>query len=655
MLLCVAGLCLVLTGVPGASAGPLTAHLGRGDGTWTGDGPTLVPGQPVTLRQKVPVNVVLVGYDARRVGPGLRGQLAGSGAPVVRFPRRYGLPGRDLGLQFGYDYRLVDTPRWFEDGFFGHLAENGTPRASTGPQRAYSAQTKAVLDVDEEVLTVDAPATERYLEDAARSQLGLDTRRAYTVFLVNWWGRDDFRFHVYRTTDTVDPDTGVNFGLKDSRAQIAWGGGSGRSWFYDLSAGPHAATYNWNVDVADVDGNGEKDYRMPPVWEYAKGGNRDPGVLGADLGKVVRYVAVNALFTSSPLFDPLATAPEPGGAKDVRVAMFQSNPAQDGTTLIDTGAMLREWQRLEPYYRWKASLDEHDPTPADAAEALAIWSGVSTAGGCWQQYGSPLAQLFCWADANRETYFAPSSDADHVLPVAAFSTTDRQMGGFLGALGFADDNWADGSPSFVFTFAYPRSVTNGFGFTTTTTHEVGHHLGLSHPHDGYDPTTGVEYDAVDEFRFTNVGDESATVMSYAATSNSFDVFDRDNVGRWELAGYLRWAAALLGDLQGVELSEHESAHLADADGLAGLAVTSFRRWHYVRGAGQARAAWELVASVASAHGVEPAPVPAPLARRRSAAGGVAVVRPDPYPMVFGGRAENRSAQKAAAPTAPPSR
>jgi hypothetical protein len=621
LLLCVVGLCLVLTGVSGASAGPLTAHRGG-----SGDGSTLVPGEPVTLRQRVPVNVVLVGYDARRVGFGIRSQLADSGAPVVRFPRIYGLEGRELGLGFSYDYRLVDAPRDFEDRFFSYLTAAGTDGPPTEYQERYNAQTKNVLDVTGPVLTVDGPDTERYLERAARWQLGLDATRAYTVFLVNWWGRDDFRFHVYRTTDTVDPDTGVNFGLRDDRANIAWGGDSGRSWFYDLSAGPHARTANWNVDTPPSDVN----HRMPPVWEYTKGGYRAPEALGADLGRVVRYVAVNLLFTPSPLFDPLATAPEPGGAKDVRVALLEGDPGQDGASLVDPDAMLAEWRKLQPHYPWKVGVDEHDPTPADAAEALAIWSGASDADGCWQQYGSPLAQLFCWADANRDQYF-PASDVDHVLPVFAYSTTDESMAG-LTALGFAEDNWVDGTPSFVFAFAYPSSVATGYGFTSTITHEVGHHLGLSHPTDGYDPTTGVDYGPVGAFRYTGAGDESATVMSYMATSNSFDVFDSDNAGRWELAGYLRWSADLLGDLQGADLSDAEATQLAEADRLAGLAVQSFRRWDYVRGAGQARAAWELVQTVATAHGVEHAPVP-PAARKRSATGGADAVRPDPKPMV----------------------
>ena len=184
---------------------------------------------------------------------------------------------------------------------------------------------------------------------------------------MNWYGRDDFEFHVYRKTDTVDPDTGYNFGTeRDSRAMIAWGGSSGRTWFYDLSAGPESWSGNWNVDDADVDGDGAADYRMPPVWEYAANGNRKRSVLGSDLGKVVRYVALNLLFTSSPLYDPMNTAPEPGGAKKIAYTMFEGDPGSQGTDFLDLASSKSEWQDLEPYITWKTTLNDVDPIDAGA-------------------------------------------------------------------------------------------------------------------------------------------------------------------------------------------------------------------------------------------------------------------------------------------------
>ena len=107
------------------------------------------------------------------------------------------------------------------------------------------------------------------------------------MFFVNWFGRSDFRFHVYDYRAEPEPDTGVDFGALDAHAMIAWGGSNRnrRVWFYDLSAGPESRTANWNLTDADVNFNGVLDYRMQPVWEYGNlSGYRPFDDLSGDLG-----------------------------------------------------------------------------------------------------------------------------------------------------------------------------------------------------------------------------------------------------------------------------------------------------------------------------------------------------------------------------------
>ena len=41
-------------------------------------------------------------------------------------------------------------------------------------------------------------------------------------------------------------------------------------WFHDISAGPEMWAGSWNVDDADLDGDDEPDYRIPPIWEYGQ-------------------------------------------------------------------------------------------------------------------------------------------------------------------------------------------------------------------------------------------------------------------------------------------------------------------------------------------------------------------------------------------------
>src|SRR5262249_49186254 len=85
-----------------------------------------------------------------------------------------------------------------------------------------------------------------------------------------------------------------------------------------------------------------------------------------------------------------------------------------------------------------------------------------------------------------------SGDADYDIPVFAFSTTNDYANGFFG--GVALDNFRDGTQTMVIeTIPEWYLATYNVGWTTNLLHEVGHHLGLSHPHDGFDSEFGFDY------------------------------------------------------------------------------------------------------------------------------------------------------------------
>lgn len=546
-----------------------------------------------TFTQRIPVNVVLVGYPKRAVGSDIMSQLARTGTPQVREPLFYGLQGRQLGLSYRYNYHLISTSSRFQNHYFSFLRRIGTKSAPTTYQQEYNQQQNNVLNVKGPILNIDGPTAEKWLESHARSQLGIGPR-SYTVFLVDWWKHPGFRFHVYRKTNEPDPDTGVNFGNFNSRGMIAWGGSTGRSWFYDLSAGPEAWTGNWNVDDADVDGDGVPDYRMPPIWEYAKNGYRSPSKLGDDLGRVVRYVAVNLLFTSSPLYDPLVTAPKPGGKINVPITMFEDNPTDLGTNWINPRNSVRMWQKLEPYHRFGATLKDINPITPGPKRTYQIFAGLNPGkNACWQQYGDTFAQPYCYFSAHQDQYYK-SQPRNHDAGVFALYTTPENMGSQAGLLGYADDNWTDGTQTYVFAFDDPDTVAYGYGFTTTVTHELGHHLGLSHPHDGYDPTTGVDYGAQGDSYYTWVGDESNTVMHYLGVSNGFGQFDKDNMSRYWFAGYANWTLDLINAIN-QSGTQTAAARAAVALARASLhqATVAYYHWNYLGAAGAAHRAYVI--------------------------------------------------------------
>ena len=114
-----------------------------------------------------------------------------------------------------------------------------------------------------------------------------------------------------------------------------------------------------------------------------------------------------------------------------------------------------------------------------------------------------------------------------------------------GLLGVAYDDGETGTQSFVYSFLTPGLVAAGYGFTDTTVHETGHHLSLSHPHDGYDSEQDLSYGPSGQFYFVNTGDQSASIMSYNDLSRTFGQFNLDSQYRYLTAAYLNNTNAIL--------------------------------------------------------------------------------------------------------------
>jgi hypothetical protein len=157
---------------------------------------------------------------------------------------------------------------------------------------------------------------------------------------------------------------------------------------------------------------------------------------------------------------------------------------------------------------------------------------------------------------------------------------------------------------FAFNAAIYRSL--GYGFTGTMIHEVGHHVGMSHPHDGYDSEFNLDYGPSGQLYFAWEGDESDTVMQYLSLTNRFGEHNRDNMYRWETAGYLNWANALAGDI--LESPDAGQVHylILEADALAVRAKSRFNSWRYLNAVEDARNAYLKLVEAADAIGVSSA-------------------------------------------------
>ena len=514
------------------------------------------------LSEQVPVQYVFLGYGPYQIDTdAFLAQLPKESRPVVRSRLWYGVK-EELGLHYTYDHQISFAPPAYEDAFFAALGALAQPAPLTTYQALYNEQEKNVLEVVDNHV-IDAPSVEKWLID--HPPPNVDTRRN-TIFFINWRGRADFKFHVYSKVGEPDPDTGHDFGAsRDSRKVIAWGGtspddeetglgarGAHRIWFYDLSAGPESWTDNWNVDVPDLNADGEVDYRMPPVWEYQPaGGFREEAALSSDLGKVARYVGINLLFTPSPLYPPYLTPARQPATINLDVNTFEGWPGVDASVQYQKPNLFL--QELSKLHRVAYTNDQQDVAfEGQAQECYLLWLADLP---CFPRRPySPFSNPFVYTALNLGQFL--DGGGEYEALVQNYATTGEQSA-FL--LGYADDNAIDGTQSFVFNFISPAIVEDGYGLTTTQIHEFGHHIGMSHPHDGYDSETGVDYGPSGPFYFANSGDQVNSIMSYIDLNWDFSQFDRDSHNRFQAAAYLINARAIVKDI----LAAGGDAYVAD--------------------------------------------------------------------------------------------
>jgi hypothetical protein len=487
-------------------------------------------GHPTLRVTPIDVNIVTIGYPPGSIDTSrLVSMLPVDGTPILEFPAFRGHVYA-AGDEYRYQYRVLSAGRVLEDAFFDHLARAGTVGAPDYYQSAYNAQVHNSLDVGPKVRFIDAQDTERWLETNAEASLNINPHD-YTVFLIDWYSRPDFEFHVYTNRSNPDPDTGADPRVSLSQPHVrAWGGTSGPTWFVDLSAGPVYTDGSFNVDDADLNGTGTTDLRLPPVWDYGHAGYRAFDDLTGDLAKTIRYAAIDELFAASPLFDPLATEPLPGGGKQLALDVFEGDPNTNGLALVHPNLVVAQHERLEPYVPISMSVRDL-PLSAGALSAYQIGSLANVTPDCWNTFGDPFTEFFCYFRGNYPSYF-PTTTPKAVIPEVAFTVSDNPTQR-LGFVGNTDDDYATGTPSLIEMFDDPtvRASSHALGYTELATHETGHYVGLTHPHDGEDPEQLIAFGPDGDFFLAWTGDESDTVMSYLPGNLSFDIFDIDNLAR----------------------------------------------------------------------------------------------------------------------------
>jgi hypothetical protein len=599
----------------------------------------LQPGLPGDVHQEVPVTVVFVGIEPgdgatridteRLLAPQLRSHAIGE--RTTRFYEREGfadgLEPAAIGLTYDFDYRTVFAGDGFEDAFFGFLRSIaiGPIAGGTVFQQAYAAHPLAAEAIPAS-FTVDATAAEHWLAAASGPLLGVDTTRP-TIFVVNWHGRPDFVFHTYGFLGQR-PHTAFPFGFTHAGQMVAWGGSpadvpygalgrDARVWFYDVSAGPDYGTANWLLGPGDVDGDGVTDHRIAPIWEYGTDHWYRPfDDITGDLAKLVRFVAVDTLFAASPIYDPALSEPLLVDDVELDLNIFSAWTGRVPLSSLLLGPVQPALARLDPTRRFTV---DSSVAPLDGPLAAAFDCQQSAYGpqprSCYgnapPRFEEDDLSIFTGPFYDLDRYFARHGhqylDAvRYELPLAVFDLPDERAPRNLLA-GLASSR-PPNHQGWTYAWLTP-SLRQLLARTDAgvVSHEVGHHLGLSHLHDGYDPIVDDDFTSTGPFFFTFTGAEAHSGMSYIPNTDEFGQFDRDHIARWLLAARLDNANRILGDVDRSPRASQAAAAALAADASAGEAVAALDAWQLPAASAAAAAAYRHALAAAAAAGVQVEP------------------------------------------------
>ncbi len=582
---------------------------------------TLRPGQFQEVNQDLEINIVFVGYEQGTGPRDINEAIFRAGLPqrhraLAIIPSLY-IPSNEENAQiwngnsYDYDYNLVYANQAFEDAYFNFLLANGAACGNSLFQDFYNIQQTRSLDVTENIC-IGATVAEKWLAENAGPMVGVDTTK-YTIFYINWYGRPDFRFHTYVPTDhpDPDPDTGIMW-HEDAQNMIAWGGttpdddqnGLGslrRVWFYDLSAGPEFNTSNCALDpnfVLNIIGPGA--YTMPPIWEYGNVTAYRPfNDLSGDLARVTRFVAIDSLFTTSPVYSPALSPPTLPDEIQLDLTVFNGDPGTNLSDFLKIGRVVSEISDLQPTNSFSAEITEKPFSGRLRDVYLCAYPATFgiPGGQCYGNRGDSgidFTDMFLYLRDHELQYV--EGDAEYELPVFMFSVPTDIETAFEGT---SLDNHSDGTQKFNFVVSSTFD-RESHGTTQITIHEIGHHLGVGHPHNGFDYEGFRPYGPnTPAFHYVWAGDESDTVMSYMFTSNNFSQFDRDNMNRWMTAVYINQANKILPEILVSPRAEQVSTILSSADADAGDAIVRYGNMDYLLAVEKAKSAYERVLAAAA--------------------------------------------------------
>jgi len=328
----------------------------------------------------------------------------------------------------------------------------------------------------------------------------IELKEGYTIFFLKPSSNQTNYFHTYGTV-TEDPDTKANF-IEEGMMGF---GGKHRFYFIDLRAGPWYYPY-LPVSQDQVFAQFHKNlYEVKTDEDY--------------YALIANYVndAITLLFTPSYLYSPIYKSNFVANIFLVDVTSGRTFRDISGN-FIDRSTITNAFTQLIPHAKWSIDIagQTFDVLPRELQRAiLKSLSFRQVPGGNVILVKSPdlILELNKWVASNlsqeQQRLAQKEATTTVFVPAVVFVFDTDAYVDEIPVIGTAASDPSDPKVPCCAIVAVNKHTLSDLnsGLSALVIHELGHVLGLRHPHDGYDPAKG----EFEDWFF----DWSYTTMSYS--------------------------------------------------------------------------------------------------------------------------------------------
>lgn len=459
------------------------------------------PPKEFIVNSTIPINIIFIGFDESLLDTNwIDSQITHWYAPTIASPPS--MAGGNFTLDINYFKSKATT---LETDFTNYLATIAT-----------------IIDPPPDLQAYAPSATGAYLFPAVDAITWLDNNinnyfgainHSYCFYLIDTYTQNYITNYYYYDLYMPDPDTGKE---SPEYLTIMYGGEyPNRGVFLDLSAGP----VNYHESETSESDEGVSATTITPIWEYIF--PQDKAIFNANLTEYIQET-IDMVFTPSYLYEPAIK-----DRFDLSIYILDNTSTGDiytnPTNYIDPTRITSALEALIFYADWTTSyyvdyLDNHPNLQQIIKDAYAATDHIA-----YPKAINPYQTVIDYLDTNRAEFGMTAA----TLPVFILAWDEYLYFMMENALGGAEAD-TNGNPLLVLC-GFDPSLYPSQGYTKLVIHEVGHILGLRHPHDGW------SWDRYNDIGNPEVSDWLrdliSTPMTYAHQDTIFSTFDYDTLDR----------------------------------------------------------------------------------------------------------------------------